>query len=133
MNKNELLFESRSPYGFEETIERLTGAIEKKGWRMPALHDLQQTLKNFGKEVLPVKVFEICHPAHSGRILERDAERIVSSLMPCRISVFERSDGFTYISRLNAGMMSSHFGGLIEEVMQDATSEVEEIISMALI
>ena len=129
---NQLFLESVSPFDFQETVSRITKAIEMKGWKMPALHNLQQTLKNFGKEVLPVSVFEICHPKHSGRILERDEERFVSSLMPCRISVYERSDGKTYISRLNSGLMAASFGGLIEEVMKGATEDVEEIVQEAV-
>lgn len=132
MNSNNMILEGQSPFGFQETVDRLSRAIENRGWKTPALHDLQQTMKSFGKEVLPVKVFEICHPAHSGRILEKDAERIVSVMMPCRISVFERSDGKTYVTRINAGTMAEVFGGLIQEVMTDATAEVEEIIIDAL-
>jgi uncharacterized protein (DUF302 family) len=132
MKPEDMFLESESPFDFEETLQRITKAVEVKGWKMPALHNLQQTLRNFGKEVLPVSVFEICHPKHSGRILEKDNERSVSSLMPCRISVFMRSDGKTYISRLNSGVMAAGFGGLIAEVMADATKDVEDIISFAL-
>jgi uncharacterized protein (DUF302 family) len=132
MNAVEMLFENLSPYGFDETITRIASAVEEKGWKTPAVHDLQQTMKNFGKEVLPVKVFEICHPKHSSRILESDNERIVSAMMPCRISVYERSDGKTYVSRINSGKMSALLGGLIEEVMKDATADVEGIVEKAL-
>ena len=132
MEKNQLIIESLSPYGFQETLKRLTRSIDEQGWKMPALHDLQQTLANFGKAVLPVTVLAICHPKHSGRLLERDQERIVSSLMPCRISVYEHSDGKVYVSRLNSGIMAANFGGLIETVMKETTEEVEEIINNAL-
>ena len=132
MKADEMLFESLSPYGFKDTIEKITNAIEEKGWKTPAVHDLQQTMKNFGKDVLPVRVFEICHPKHSSRILEKDDERIVSALMPCRISVYERSNGKTYVSRINSGKMSAVFGGLIEEVMKAATADVENIVEKAL-
>jgi uncharacterized protein (DUF302 family) len=132
MNAEEMLFESLSPYDFKDTIEKITNAIEEKGWKTPAVHDLQQTMKNFGKDVLPVRVFEICHPKHSSRILEKDDERIVSAMMPCRISVYERSNGKTYVSRINSGKMSAVFGGLIEEVMKAATADVENIVEKAL-
>jgi uncharacterized protein (DUF302 family) len=128
MESTDMLIESVSPYGFDQTIDRISEAIIAMEWKMPAVHDLQQSLRNAGKDVLPVKVFEICNPKFSGRILELDAERIVSTLMPCRISVYERPDGKTYISRLNAGIMAKSFGGIIEEVMQGATEEVEQII-----
>lgn len=126
-----MMIESLSPFGFQETVDRLTKSIAEKGWKMPALHNLQQTMHNFGKIVLPVSVIEICHPAFSGRILEQDDERIVAPMMPCRIAVFERSDGKTYISRINSVMFAAAFGGLIEEVMAGAANDMERIIEAA--
>jgi uncharacterized protein (DUF302 family) len=124
-----LLLESPSKYNFADTVEKLNLAVMESGWKMPATHDLQNTIRNFGKEILPIKVFEICHPKHSSRLLELDNERIVSTFMPCRISVYEKSDGKVYISRINAALLSSNFGGIVEEVMSLANSEMEQMIS----
>jgi len=123
-----MLLESRSKYNFEDTIEKLNLAVIESGWKMPATHDLQNTIRNFGKEILPIKVVEICHPKHSSRLLELDNERIVSTFMPCRISVYEKSDGKVYISRINATLLSASFGGIVEEVMSLANNEMEQMI-----
>jgi uncharacterized protein (DUF302 family) len=132
MNLQEMFFETESPFSFEPTVEKLTNVINEFGWRMPAVHDLQQTMLNFGKEVLPVKVFEICHPRHSSKILELNDERVVSAMMPCRISVYEKNDGKTYVSRINSGLLAGNIGGIISEVMTDATNDVEMIVEKAL-
>jgi uncharacterized protein (DUF302 family) len=132
MKLEELFFESESPYDFERSVEKLTETINEEGWKTPAIHDLQQTMRNFGKEVMPVKVFEICHPKHSSRILEKNDERVVSALMPCRISVYEKENGKTYFSRINSGLLSGSIGGIIAEVMNDATNDVETIIQKAI-
>jgi len=130
MQTNEAMFlENESKYNFAETVDKLTFEIENKTWKLSAIHDLQDTLKKFGTEVLAIKVFALCHPKHSSRILSRDEERIVSSLMPCRISVYEKSDGKTYISRMNTGILAKSIGGIVEEVMQDSTRDVEVILS----
>ncbi len=129
---NDLFIESKSLYSFEDTIEKLSRGIEENGWKLTAINDLQQTLRNFGKEVLAVKVFSLCHPKHSARILELDEERIVSSLMPCRISIYEKSDGNVYISRMNTGSLAKSIGGIIEMVMVDSTKDVEEILKKLL-
>jgi uncharacterized protein (DUF302 family) len=126
--KNEMLIENKSRYEFSVTVEKLSETVINAGWKTPAIHDLQNTIRNFGKEILPVKVFEICHPKHSSRLLELDNERIVSTFMPCRISVYEKSDGKTYFSRINAGLLSKSFGGLVEEVMTLANDEMEAMI-----
>lgn len=129
-NENSNLFiEDVSKYDFNETVQKLTMEIEQKSWKVSAIHDLQQTLMNNGKEVLPIKVFALCHPKHSGRILKKDEERIVSSLMPCRISVYMKSDGKTYVSRMNSAILAKSIGGIIEEVMIDSSNEVEEILN----
>jgi uncharacterized protein (DUF302 family) len=127
-----MLLESRSVYDFETTIEKLNNEVVKSGWKIPAIHDLQNTIKSYGKDILPIKVFEICHPKHSSRLLELDNERIVSTFMPCRISVYKKSDGKVYISRLNGALLSKSFGGIVEEVMTLANSEMEEMIASLL-
>jgi uncharacterized protein (DUF302 family) len=93
---------------------------------------LQKTLHDNGKDVLAVKVISLCHPRHSGKLLATDNERIVSSLMPCRISVYEKSDGKTYVSRLNSSLMAPLIGDLVAEVMSRSAADVEEIIRLAL-
>lgn len=123
-----MIVESISKYDFNSTVEKITGLIQAAGWKMPAAHDLQNTIRNFGKEILPIKVIETCHPKHSSRLLELDNERIVSTFMPCRISVYEKSDGNTYISMLNGALLAKSFGGIIEEVMTAANLEMEEMI-----
>ena len=123
-----MFLENESKYGFDETVLNLQTAVEKKTWKLSAIHDLQDTLKKNDYDVLPVKVFAICHPKHSSRILSKDDDRIVSSLMPCRVSIYEKSNGKTYISRMNAGLLAKSIGGIIEEVMIASAAEVEEIV-----
>jgi uncharacterized protein (DUF302 family) len=124
----EILLENESKYNFAETVERLTIESEKKKWTVSAVHDLQATLKKHGSDVLPIKVFALCHPSISSKILLNDDERIVSSLMPCRVSVYEKSDGKTYISRMNSGFLAASMGGIVEDAMIEATKEIEEIL-----
>ncbi|MBM3404674.1 MAG: DUF302 domain-containing protein [Bacteroidetes bacterium] len=79
-----------------------------------------------------IKVLELCKPAYSGKLLAQDNERDISSLMPCRISVYEKSDGKTYVSRINSGLLSNFLGGLFAEVMGQASEDMEEIIQPVL-
>lgn len=128
-----MFLENESRYGFDKTVEVIIMELERRSWSLSFTHDLQQTLKKHGKEVLPVKVLALCHPKHSGQILDKDYERIVSSMMPCRISVYEKSDGKTYISRINASVMAKQMGGLIETVMTNSGDDVEDILANLLI
>ncbi|MDD4236803.1 MAG: DUF302 domain-containing protein [Bacteroidales bacterium] len=132
ISKNDMFIENLSPTDFNSTIDRLSKEIANKSWTVSNISDLQGTLYKHGKEVLPIKVFSLCHPNHSSKILERDSERIISSLMPCRISIYEKYDGKTYVSRMNSLIIASSFGGIIKEVMTDSANEVEEIIEKTL-
>ena len=129
---NGAFIENLSPVGFDITVERLSEEIGNRSWKVSHVYDLKKTLANHEKTVLPVKIFSICSPKHSGRILDKDAERIISPLMPCRVSVYKKSDGKTYISRMNSLMMSSGFTGLVRQVMLDSAGEVEEMIEKTI-
>jgi uncharacterized protein (DUF302 family) len=127
--KEKMMLENVSRYDFPTTVEKLATIVQESGWKAPFTHDLQNTIRNFGKDILPAKVLEICHPKHSGRLLELDNERIVSTFMPCRISVYEKSDGKVYIARLNASLLAGSFGGLTEEVMTQSFAEMENMLN----
>jgi uncharacterized protein (DUF302 family) len=105
----------------------LIADAEKKEWKVPAVHDLQLSLAKSGKDVRPVKVIEICKPKYSGQMLELNDERIISVMMPCRISVYEKEDGLTYVSLINAGDMASGLPANIASVMKEASDETFQI------
>jgi len=126
---NAMFIENESKYGFNETVDKINAELLKNDWRISATHDLQETMKKNDKVVLPVKVIETCKPSHSYKILVLDDERVAASMMPCRISVYEKSDGKTYISRMNAKILAKQIGGIIDEVMTDAFVEIEDMIN----
>ena len=124
----EMFFENKSKFGFEETVEHLVHAISEGGWRLQHIHDLQETMTKNGLEVLPAKVFELCMPQYAYKLLSNDSLRIYSNMMPCRISVYNKEDGVTYISRMNTAMLSSQIGGEVEKVMKKAFDDAEVFI-----
>jgi uncharacterized protein (DUF302 family) len=127
MKGNQIVVEHQSRFNFEKTVEMLVADAEKREWKVPAVHDLQQSLAKSGKDVRPVKVIEICKPKYSGQMLELNDERIISVMMPCRISVYEKEDGLTYVSLINAGEMASGLPANIARVMKEASDETFEI------
>ncbi len=128
MENNQLIIEKVSLWDFEKTVEVLTIAAEKGNWMIPAIHDLQQSLAKAGKDVRPVKVLEICKPEYSGKMLERNDERIVSVMMPCRISVYLKEDGKTYIALLNGTNLAAGLPESVREVMVAASAEINELV-----
>jgi uncharacterized protein (DUF302 family) len=123
-----MLREDKSKHDFQRTTEEIEKSVEAAGWKIPHINDLQATLHKFGKDVRQVKVYEICQPDLAYEILSRDNERIAASLMPCRIAVYERSDGSVFVSRLNAKLMSRPMNKIIRKNMALAARETEMIL-----
>jgi uncharacterized protein (DUF302 family) len=128
MGTNKIVIEQKSKFGFDKTVELLIAEAEHREWKIPFVHDLQLSLAKSGKAVKPVKVIEICKPQYSGQMLELNDERIMSVMMPCRISVYEKEDGLTYIGILNAGDMTSGLQDNIARVMKAASDDTLEIV-----
>lgn len=129
---NGMLIEKTSPYSVDKTTELIVAETERQNWKVPAVHDLQQTLAKSGKVVMPVKVIELCKPELAGKILEMNHERSISVFMPCRISVYEKEDGKTYLSVLNAQAMAAFLPASVALTMIEAAEGSLSIIEAAL-
>jgi len=127
-----MMLEDESPYSFQETVERFEYEVTAGGWSVLQVHDMQDILANHGHDVAAVKIYELCSSQYSAEILRLDDERIISPLMPCRVSIYEKSNGTTYIARMNSELMARPFGGVINDVMQTAAVETEEVIADVL-
>jgi len=73
-------------------------------------------------------VIELCKPDYAYQLLSDDDLRIYANMMPCRISLYQKADGQTYVSRMNSAMFAAQIGGVLQDVMSDAYSEVEGFI-----
>lgn len=127
-----MLLEDEARYDFDRTVDVFRQTTLDSGWKIPTVHDLQETMKSFGKDVEKVKVFELCHPDHAYLILKEDQERVVSALMPCRVAIYQKKDGKVYVSRLNSGLMGKMMKGVVPEVMGVAARETEEILQAVI-
>jgi uncharacterized protein (DUF302 family) len=125
-----LIVELKSKYNFTETVEHITAEAKSRSWNIPVVHDLQKSLAKSGKEVKPVTVIEICKPEYSGKLLELNYERIISVFMPCRISVYEKDDGKTYVALIDGEALAGNQPRKIAEVMKAASDEIFSIVKV---
>jgi uncharacterized protein (DUF302 family) len=123
--KTAVMLENESKYGFTATVDSLSKTILAGGWKILTTHNLQEALKKNGKEVLPVKVMEICNPGLAYQILSKDDLKDASPMLPCRITVYEKTDGKTYISRMNAPMLAGMLDADAAKTVNQAFGEVE--------
>ena len=124
-----LFLQDDSQFGFDDSVAFLEKAANDNGWVIPKQYRLDSSLKKAGYDIMPVSVLELCRPNHAAKILGKDEFRHFSTLMPCRVSVYEKSDGTVSIARLNTGLMSRLFDPAVAQVMAEATSEIETILN----
>lgn len=60
--------------------------------------------------VRPMMVIEICSAKLSFRMIGTDAHHNIGPMLPCRIAVYQKENGHTYISRMNAPAFTSMLG-----------------------
>ena len=75
----------------------------------------------------------VCKSAHANKILKVDPN--MSGIMPCTWSAYEAKNGEVYLAKMNIGLMSKMYFGLIREIMADVAkteaamlSKISEII-----
>jgi len=127
-----MILEDKSKYGLEETVNLLKQEAVSLGWKVPTTHSLNKSVAKAGYVVDPAVVVELCNPNYAGEILKNYSDRIVSSMMPCRISVYYNENNEVIVSRMNTGLISKLFGGNISDIMSVATKDTEKIISTVL-
>ncbi len=124
-----MMIENQSKLGFDETVQAIQDNAAEQDWAVPNVLRLDKSLAKDGYNVRPVAVIELCNPELAATILAEDDARVVSSLMPCRVAVYEKSNGDVILSRMNTALMSKMFGGLVTKMMREATAQTEQIFA----
>ena len=123
--------ESQSRFSFAETVTRLQAELKRKGWKVVKVHDLQASMKKHGHAVLPVKVMAACHPQFALKVLQNDDARLAAAMMPCRIAVYDKKDGKTYVSRPDLTRMALK-GSPMAKPMATAAGDIEKILGAVI-
>jgi uncharacterized protein (DUF302 family) len=128
---DKLMFtEIESPFGVEETVARIQQNVQKagNGWSLSGLRNAAKPIENDGGNTLPVMMIEACTTKYSGPILKNDATRVLSILMPCKITVFKKSNGKVYIGLMNARLIGSLFGSEVAALMEGVAADQAKFI-----
>jgi uncharacterized protein (DUF302 family) len=131
MAGNLIFKEVPSPYGVEETAARIQQNIQAAGnkWELVGLRNPGKAVEQDGGNTLPVLLVEACSTRYSGPILKNDAIRFLSILMPCKISVYKKSDGKVYIGLMNAELIGSFFGSEVGELMGQVAADQAKFVT----
>lgn len=120
----------KSPYGFDETVAAVENAVTaQKGWKVAKTFDIQQNIIEAGyPNMTRVKIVTLCNPHYAKRILTNDKDKVVTTMMPLGIGVYETRDGSVYMSEMNVGLVGMMFGGTIANVMGDASKDIAKMM-----
>lgn len=116
-----------SPFGLEETVARIQANVQDAGWNLSGLRSPSNTIKKMGANVPNVLLIEACKPDYSKPIIKDDDTRLLSILMPCTITVYEKGDGI-YIGLMNTALMGRLFGPMVTEVMDQVAADQKKFI-----
>ena len=124
----DMFLESESPLNFSETVDAIKTQAGALGWSTLAAHDLSGILAKKGIAIAPVTILETCNAKYSVELINKDETRYVSSLLPCRVAIYQTSTGKVIISRLNTKTFGSLMEPAVADVLKKAGAEMEEII-----
>ena len=106
--RHSLIHEYQSKVGFEETVAKLGNkAKTTKGWLVRKPSCSLPTPKDKTK----ITAMKLCHGKYASDLLNDENSRKISAIIPCTFAVYQKSDGKTYVSRLNVSLLGSLLGG----------------------
>lgn len=118
-----------SPYGLEETAARIQQNIIGAGWALSGLRDPSSVARAEGNTVPGVLLVEACKVDYSAPILMDEQRRILSILMPCKVSVYEKADGKVYMGIMNTKLMGKLFGPMVADIMDKVSADQQKFIT----
>lgn len=124
-----MLLVTESPKPFAQTVEAFKTEVKAAGWSILNYHNMAGVLSEKGYTLHPVLIFDVCSGRYSARILAKDEYRSISALMPCRVSIYQTSDGKVFISRMNAAAFAPMMPQEVAEIMTASAKEIEAIIA----
>jgi uncharacterized protein (DUF302 family) len=122
-----MLVEYQSPYDINKTVQTISDNAKANNWVVASIGKLHKSIKKHGGyEMTPVYLVNLCNASHAYNILKKDENKIISTMMPCTISVYEKSDGKTYIGTMNAELMGKMFGGDVAQIFGIEVAEDQQ-------
>lgn len=102
-----MMSEHKSRLGYRETIAALQDAAKKRGWEVGPAVNMQEAMQKAGqKDAKPFTMLTMCKKDLAESLLKAQATHKAMPFAPCRLSVFEGSDGKVYIAKPNTELMA---------------------------
>lgn len=130
--KPQMVLVTPSEKNFPETLRDFQAKVAEAGWSVLHVNNMAGTLSERGFTVPPVVIIDVCSGAYSHRILSQDDYRPTSAFMPCRVSIYQTSDGKVFVARMNAGAFAGMMPEEVGKVMTESDAAIGRIIESAV-
>jgi len=117
--------------GFDETIAKVTAALQKEGFGVLTEIDVASTLKKkLDHDMPPYRILGACNPPFAKRAVT--VEPTIGLLMPCNVVVRQDAAGSVHVEFMDPGLMSqmtdnAEIGALGSEVRQKMRKVMDAI------
>ena len=131
---SQMLIEVESPLGFDETLVKLEENARGAGWKVRSTWKVnfqKNLLKVTGTDIGKNQVLKMCEPQAAAKMLVHDEYKRLTTMMPCTIAVYEKSNGKTYISIMNMEMLGIIYGGLIADIADELAPQMEAMVNIS--
>jgi uncharacterized protein (DUF302 family) len=130
----QMLIEVESPLDFYDTLDKIVENAKAEGWKVPKKWrvNFQRNLEKVtGEDIGPNEVIKMCEPHAAVKMLKHDEFKLLTTMMPCTIAVYEKSNGKTYISMMNMDMLGLMYGGEIAEIAKDLAPQMKKMVTLS--
>ena len=128
-----MIKEVASPYGFEETVEKVKANAKGLGWKVPKSWkiDFQKNLQKVVKvDIGPNQVIGMCEPQAAADILKHDKLKKIAVMMPCKVAIYQKSDGKTYVSIMNMNLLGTAFGDVVKGITSKLAPQMDKMVTL---
>ncbi len=99
MNETRYGMGVRLPIGYDEAVERTTGALKAEGFGVLTTIDVKQTVKQkLDKDFRRYVILGACNPPLAYRALTNELE--IGLLLPCNVIVYETTPGHSVVAAM---------------------------------
>jgi uncharacterized protein (DUF302 family) len=125
-----MIYQHHSARPLGEIEKGLSDSAERNKFGIIAVHDLQETMKKKGVDLgIQCRIYEVCNPHQAKKVLECDGA--ISTMLPCRISVYGSEGGYTLATMLPTEMVKVFGKPEIEPVAKEVESVIIRMIQDA--
>lgn len=125
-----MIYSKHSSRSSDEIEKRLREAAARHKFGILHVHDLKQTLQSKGIELgSECKIYDVCNPQAASKALH--AEMKVSTVLPCRISIFSENQGCTIATVRPTSLLAATGLDGVANLAQEIEGEVLAIIDEA--